>query len=432
MERTFLSLALGCRVNKAENDELDRRLIRYGFSKNEANPCLIIVNSCAVTTKAERETRQLVYRLKRKFPKAKIVITGCAATLWKKLNLTNLNRRLPVDLFVDNANKLSWPASWPALPHRVGEIEIGTTIQPNSKFVKSGRALIKIQDGCHRFCSYCIVPYLRGLPKSETIKNLELRVKNYEDKIKEVVFCAINTESFGYDTGERFVDLIDTIIKNTSIPRISFGSVHPGSINEKFLNYYKKTLKKKRLVNFFHIPLQSGSDKTLKLMKRGYTTKEFAWKVKEIKRINPYALVATDIIVGFLDESDKDFEDSYRFLGANPIDKFHVFRFSSRPYTSAYDMRKRLSEAPPDVKVKRSKALADLSQKKYGQFLQFLADNNYRSSVLLLDKFENGYQQALLDNQVPVWVKTDKSLAGNIKNVQVNKINSDSLFGELI
>ncbi len=141
--------------------------------------------------------------------------------------------------------------------------------------------MIKIQDGCQRFCSYCIVPYLRGRPKSFLIKDIVKKVNSFKN-IQEVILTAINTEAFGYDTGETLTQLISQVIDKTSIPRISFGSIHPWSIDQKFLDFYKKILDKKRLVNFFHVPLQSGCDKTLKLMKRGYTTEEFSWKIREI------------------------------------------------------------------------------------------------------------------------------------------------------
>ena len=433
MKKTFFSYVLGCRVNEAEKEMFDLRLIEAGFSQNEINPFFCIINSCAVTNKAERETRQLIYQLKRKFPQAKIVLTGCSATYWKKLDL---GRDLPIDLLVDNLNKkylvkfivrrlLHQPSF-----DRGGQKQLGQITYPISKFLKSGRAIIKIQDGCHRFCSYCIVPYLRGTQKSYLIKDIIDKINSLTD-IQEVILTAINTEAFGYDTDENLSQLIDLVINKASISRISFGSIHPLSIDQNFLNFYRKILNKHRLVNFFHIPLQSGCDKTLKLMKRGYTAKEFAWKIKEIKKINPYALVATDVIVGFLDESDKDFEDSCRFLKTNPIDKFHVFRFSNRDKTAAYHMRKRLSEASSEVKAKRAKALAALSQKKYQQFLQFLVDNKYRSKALFIDKFEDGHQQALLDNQVPVWVKTSKIQPGFIKRLSLTKFENNKLIAEI-
>jgi tRNA A37 methylthiotransferase MiaB len=167
-------------------------------------------------------------------------------------------------------------------------------------------------------------------------------------------------------------------------------------------------------------------------MKRDYTMQEFAWKVREIKKINPYALVATDIIVGFLDENDKDFAKTYDFLEKNFIDKFHVFRFSNRTNTASFYMKKRLSETPFIAKIQRARALADLSKKKYQLFLQKLIDKKYSSSALFLDKLENGHQQALLDNQVAIWVKTSNNLTGKIKNIQVVKLGINNLFGKII
>lgn len=441
MKKTFFSYSFGCRVNEAEKEEIDRRLIEAGFSLSQQNPALYIINTCAVTSKAEREARQYIYQVKKRYPWSKIVITGCSATYWKKLGI---EKKLPVDLVIDNTEKeylvkilirrLSdqSPADRARLPARqVGRQGLGRTIQPTSKFLKSGRAMIKIQDGCQRFCSYCIVPYLRGLPKSFLIKDIIKKI-NSLNNIQEIILTAINTEAFGYDTGETLTQLIDQVIKKTPIPRISFGSIHPWSIDQKFLDCYQKIIKESRLINFFHVPLQSGCDKTLKLMKRGYTAREFSWKIQEIKKINLFAFVATDVIVGFLDESDKDFEVNYRFLEANPIDKLHVFRFSNRVKTASYYMRKRLPEAPYRIKVKRAHALTELGKRKHQRFLQTLADNNYQSQALFIDKFKNGFQQALLNNQVLVWVKTNKSLTGKIKDVQVDKLNVNNLFGKVI
>jgi len=434
MNKTFFSYSFGCRVNEAEKEALDRRLTEAGFSFTGIDPSIYILYSCAVTGKAERETRQHIYQVRKKYPKTKLIVTGCSATYWKK-NMKNI--KLPIDLIVDNKNKKNLEKIiLRGLPSRatadlVGRQGFGVTIQITSKFLKSGRAMIKIQDGCQRFCSYCIVPYLRGLPKSFFIKDIVKEINGLES-IQEVILTAINTEAFGYDTKENLIDLIEAVINKTNVPRISFGSIHPWSIDRKFIDYYRSIKSKNRLANFFHVPLQSGSDKILELMKRDYTAKDFAWKINAIKKVNPFALVATDVIVGFLGETGGEFQKTYEFLEKTPIDRFHIFRFSSRSNTAAYHMKERLSEAPPDVKVKRAKALADLSHKKYSQFLQLLADNNYRSRALFLDKFEGEYQQALLDNHVTVWVKTDKSLTGKMKNIQIEKLKEDRLFGELI
>jgi len=167
-------------------------------------------------------------------------------------------------------------------------------------------------------------------------------------------------------------------------------------------------------------------------MKGGYASKDLLWKIKEIKKINSYAQIATDVIVGFLDESDNDFKETYRFLEKNPIDKFHVFRFSNRLLTAAFFMKKKFPVISNNLKIKRAKLLTNLSKKKYQQFLVQLQNINYRSQALFIDRFKNGYQQALLDNQVPAWIKINKRMTGEIKNVKINYLRNINLFGDLI
>ncbi|MFA6512963.1 MAG: radical SAM protein, partial [Patescibacteria group bacterium] len=276
-----------------------------------------------------------------------------------------------------------------------------------------------------------IVPYLRGTPKSETIQNLEFRIKSLGENIKEVIFTAINTEAFGFDTGENLVTLIDRTIEVTKIPRISFGSIHPWSINDEFLDYYKKILPLKRIINFFHVPIQSGSNKILSLMKRGYTREEMMEKLNKLHNINPFALIATDIIVGFLDESDKDFQDTYDFLESSPISKFHIFRFSNRDNTAAHYMAKNLKEPSFKVKIKRAKLLAELGKRKYEAFLK---KNVGRISTIIFlnNKFE-GYQEALLDNQLPIYIKvTNPIQLDQLYKAKILEYKKGKLFGRIM
>lgn len=434
---SFYTYSFGCRVNQAEKEVIDRQMQDKGYVINDKRQDIAILNTCAVTHKAEREAKQLIYKIKRENPDGQIIVTGCSATYWKK---NNLLKDLPVDMVVDNINKEflvklieKKRSSRPTLNLR-GYDTVG------DKYLNSGRVLIKIQDGCQRFCTYCIVPYLRGTPKSETIKSIILRIssfakatadkRNLTQDVKEVIFTAINTEAFGLDTDEKLITLIDRTIEKTKIPRISFGSIHPWSINKEFLEYYKKILPEKRLVNFFHVPIQSGSNKILNLMKRGYTTNEISLKLVEIRKTNPFALIATDVIVGFLDESERDFQDTYDFLEKSPISKFHIFRFSSRDNTAAHYMKKNLEEPTSAIKMKRAKILADLGKRKY---LEFLKKNvGRKSTVLFLNTVEDGYREGLLDNQLPIYVKSSENLNGQIKNVGVIEYKKGKLFGKII
>jgi len=414
MKKTFFSYSFGCRVNQAEKESLDQQLYHYGFISDSHSPAIYIINTCAVTAKAEREARQLIYQLKRKNPKAKIIVTGCSATYWLKKHLT-----LPeADLYLDNKHKA-----------RLAD-QIVQGYFPIGKYLASSRLLVKIQDGCNRFCTYCITAYLRGKPKSKPIKAILEQIKPLSGQVKELILTAINTEAYGQDTGENLVELTKILINNTNIPRISFGSIHPWGVNKQFLAFYKRYLHKKRLVNFFHVPLQSGSDKILKLMKRGYTSEKFLDQLKKIKKINPYAFIATDVIVGFLGETDKEFQKTVNFLKKAPISRFHIFRFSNRPNTAAFFMKNKIKEPTNQEKIKRAKVLAQLGKQKY---LVFLKKNFGRtSSALFLVKKVEEYQMALLDNQLPILVKTNKNLAGQIKNVKILSVKNNCLIGKLI
>jgi len=430
---TFSSFAFGCRVNEAEKEALDKKMLDAGFSFNKNRPNIFIINTCAVTHKAEREARNLIYQIKRKNPQTKIVITGCSATYWQK---NKLYEKLPIDLLVDNINKeFLVELIKKRLLNQKKDIQPqhskGAEYKLTSKFLTSNRLLVKIQDGCQRFCTFCIVPYLRGLPKSKKIKEIVEEINNYPEKISEVILTAINTEAFGLDTGESFIDLIEKVLKNTSIPRLSFGSIHPWSITPQFINFYQKILTTNRLVKLFHIPLQSGSNTILKLMKRGYTEEEILEKLHALQKINPLSLLATDVIVGFLGETKTEFEETYRFLEKSPLVKFHIFRFSKRKNTAAFYMAKNLKEPTEEEKKKRAKALAELCTKKY---LKFLEKNLGRlSTALILNKQENGFYEALLDNQLPIVIEKNKDIMpGEIVKVKVERIKNGKLIGKKV
>lgn len=431
---SFYTYSFGCRVNQAEKEVIDREMQNIGFSLKTVNPDISIINTCAVTHKAEREAKQLIYKLKRDNPEGQIVVTGCSATYWKK---NNLIKNLPIDLVINNINKeflvkiLQKRLSSQSSSDLGGQNSHGKVQSRKlDKYLNSGRVLIKIQDGCQRFCSYCIVPYLRGEPKSYNIKEIISQINQHKN-LNEVILTAINTEAFGLDTKEKMVTLIDQTIEVTKIPRISFGSIHPWSVNKEFLNYYRKILSLKRLVNFFHVPVQSGSNRILNLMKRGYTREEMIEKLIKLHNINPMALISTDVIVGFLDESEKDFQDTYDFLEKSPVSKFHIFRFSNRDNTAAHYMAKNLKEPSYKTKVKRAKILADLGKKKYEAFLK--KNVGRCSSVLFLKTKFGDYQEALLDNQLPIYIKVTMPIQPRrLYEAEILKYKKGRLFGKIV
>lgn len=454
MKKTFFSYSFGCRVNQAEKEALDRELFAQGYIFDQKNPQIYIINTCSVTHKAEREAKQMVYQVRSQFPQTKIVVTGCAATNWSKTR-TQVNG---VDLLVDNQNKefmaqiiqkriaegecLSGRANTQFTAHVAdvsnGKYESFHSQSPQNlsdtyheKFLHSKRFILKIQDGCQRFCTYCIVPYLRGLPRSIPLEKIIEAIRMNQEDYREVILTAINTEAYGYDSPQfNFTQLVEAVLEKTSIARMSFGSVHPWSIHQDFFTLYQKYADSNRFVDFFHIPLQSGSNKMLNLMKRNYTREEFTEKLNILHQINPFAYIGTDVIVGYLEESDDDFRDTYSFLESTPISKFHVFRYSERQHTAASYMKKRLREPSAAEKKARAAALTQLSLKKYYTFLQKQIDRT--SAALVLEKKTNNFQQALLHNQIPVSLKSNILEPGSIVSVRVTTLQNSQLFAEVV
>lgn len=447
--KTFSSFSFGCRVNQAEKEALDRQLIQRGYSYNDANPSVYVINTCSITNKAEREARQMINQLRKKYgEETKIVVMGCAATNWIKTKATIEN----VDMIVENPSKeyiadliekkftqthkedvtLSLNPildGYPSITLPEGQNMATKATLASDKYIRSGRMMMKIQDGCQRFCTYCIVPYLRGLPKTISSTDLINEVNAFPNSIKEVIYAAINTEAFGYEhKQEDFIDLLEKTLNETSIPRISFGSIHPWSINEKLFTLLKSHPQAQRIVKFFHIPLQSGNNKMLNLMKRGYTREEFLEKLDTLNSLNPFTFIGTDIIVGFLEETDKDFEDTYDFLTRTPISRIHIFRYSPRQHTAAHYLGKRLKEPTPQEKQARAKRLDELNKRKFAEFQQKHIGHSFEALVLEQGKGE--YKQALLTNQMPIIVKASDKEKGQLIQVSVEGIKDGSLIAK--
>lgn len=425
MNKTFYSFSFGCRVNQAEKEALDRQLLARGYSFDEKNPETFIINTCSVTNKAEREARQMINQIRKKHGDTKIVVMGCAATNWIKTK-AKIDH---VDMMVENPSK-EFIADLidKKLTGKAHKAVKMTKKAPlvQDKYIRSGRVIIKIQDGCQRFCTYCIVPYLRGLPKTYSIPDMLAELKALPSGLKEVIYTAINTEAYGYeDKKTDLIDLLEATLNETSFPRISFGSIHPWSINEKLFSLLKTHPEAGRLVKFFHIPLQSGNNKMLGLMKRGYTREEFLEKLDTLNKLNPFTFIGTDIIVGFLEETDADFQDTYDFLERTPISKIHIFRYSPRQHTAAFYMGKRLREPSPQEKMKRAKALDELNKRKYREFQERHIGHQFEA--LFLEQAKDGYQQAVLDNQMPVWVKGVYE-PGSLNRIVVNELKKGSLI----
>jgi threonylcarbamoyladenosine tRNA methylthiotransferase MtaB len=332
MGKTFLAINFGCRVNAAETNQWCQTLIKKGYRPSATNdlPSVIFINTCAITKKGEQESLSKIRILQRQFPKAKIIVSGCAD--YSKLSKINT---------VSNENK----------ENKLNKLYSYYSPKIGDKYTPYRRFLLKIQSGCTQNCSYCIVPkkrpYLYSLPISNAIKT----IKKIENDYDEVIITGVNLTQYQYG----FSNLIEKILEETKIKLISFGSIPLNCIDDKFIQLIKNY--KLRIKNFLHIPIQSGSDRILKLMHRPYDRKKIIETFEKIKNsIAPLSRGAvrrteefefgTDVIVGFPTETEKDFQDTLNLCKKIGFKKIHTFRYSPRPNTEAKD----LFEANPKIK----------------------------------------------------------------------------------
>jgi threonylcarbamoyladenosine tRNA methylthiotransferase MtaB len=409
----------GCRVNMAESDKLALELLELGLentARGEAD--LVVINSCAITAKAVREVRQLVNQIKQQKPKTKVWVTGCAATLWQKTGESGK----PADCLVDNEHK-SQLAQLIKKDFAL-KSESKKSLQPFGKFLGSTRLMVKVQDGCDYFCTYCIVPHLRGrsvgADPSSVLKYIMGIAK--EISVNEVVLSGINLGLY-----LEFTTLVKLLLKKTIIPKLSFGSLYMENINSDFLGLYQSS-DRGRLTRYLHVPLQSGSAKILGLMNRRYTLGEFTVKLNDLVQTVPDALLATDIIVGFLGETATDFEATYTYLKNSPIVRAHIFKYSRRELTAGELMAKYHKEPTPQDKTKRSQALHQLFKQKLGHFQEALIGQ--RKRALILRQLREGYL-GLLDNGLEIIIPGGRQLANGFVNVQIEQVKQAKIVARL-
>jgi threonylcarbamoyladenosine tRNA methylthiotransferase MtaB len=312
--KTFLSFSFGCRVNAAETNQWSQIVLDQGFlpATNQDKPSIILINTCSITKKGEKESLNKVKLLSQKYPKAKIYVTGCA-DFTKIKNLKNISffTNQDKEKLLKNLNSLYSP-------------------KIKDKFSRTKRFLLKIQSGCTQYCSYCIVPfkrnYLYSLPINQAINTVKQAIK---DGYREVIITGVNIDQYQY----KFTSLLKDILDKTSIELISFGSVPINCIDNHLIKLYQTY--PDRLSKFIHIPIQSGSDKILKLMNRPYTKKDILTKIHHLKSTIKDINLGTDIIVGFPSETKSDFNQTLQLCHQIGFSKIHTFIFSPRPGTKA-------------------------------------------------------------------------------------------------
>ena len=421
--KTFAIKTFGCKVNFADSSMITQELIDYGLScvdeKDIAD--IYIINTCSVTENADKKANQFIKSLHLKAPLSKIIVTGCYA----QLNPKEIANKKGVDLVVGMEDKLNVDKYiFENLDNKIIRYDIKKTEDFNISYSLSERtrSFLKIQDGCNYTCTYCTIPKARGKSRSGNINDVLKKIKLILDSgIKEIVLSGINVGDFGTND-ESLLQLLYELEKIDKLQRYRISSIEPNLLNNQIINLYSKS---KKALPHFHIPLQSGSDKILKKMKRRYTTKDYFELVENINLKIPNICIGVDVIVGFPTETMDNFIETYNFIDSLDISYLHVFSYSKRFDTKA-------SQIPSIVSKKeviyRRKILQKLSNEKYQAYID---KNIGKKSRVLFEKKENGYFEGLTENYIRVNVKSEENLKNKIKNVKIVE-NNQYVFGELV
>ncbi len=357
-------ITLGCKVNQYETNAMIQKFIenRYKVVESNEKADIYIINTCTVTNMSDRKSRQMLRRVKELNEKSIVVACGCYAQVAKN----ELEKIKEIDLILGNNEKkniIKYLEEY--MQNQQKQIEVEDVMQKR-EFVDFGsvtytektRAVIKVQDGCDRFCSYCIIPYARGRVRSRKSESILSEIRRIaEEGIKEVVITGIHVASYGKDFKEdyKLIDLLEEINKIEGIKRIRLGSIEPLLINEEFM---KRLVKLEKICHHFHLSLQSGCDDTLRRMNRRYTTEQFRDIVNLLRKYYKDVILTTDIIVGFPGETEEEFNKTYQFLKEIKFYKMHVFKYSPRKGTKAAQMKHQIDG---NKKEERSQKLIELS-----------------------------------------------------------------------
>lgn len=413
---------LGCRVNQYETEAMAEAFIKKGYEIADFNDLcdVYVVNSCTVTAMGDKKSRQAVRRAKRLAPDSVTVIAGCYAQAMKKEGKTL--KEADIILGTDMKGK-----AVEAVENFLKEKEQIIMVEdlkdhrtfcetPLTTYQAKTRAMLKIEDGCDRFCSYCIIPYVRGPVRSRQPEEIKKELKILgENNFKEIVITGIQVAAYGkdLDVDLGLIDIIELAAAEESIERIRLGSLEPVVITEDFMMRAKNTGK---LCPSFHLSLQSGCDSVLKRMNRRYTTKEYKNAIDLIRKFYPDAGITTDIIVGFPGETEEEFKTSLEFAEKIAFSHVHVFPYSIREGTKAALMNGQLEKSVKEERVKKMSAVADKTKET---FLNSVIGKTY--PVLFEQEVESGVYEGYTPNYIAIRMKSDTNIAHQIIDVTITK-----------
>lgn len=422
---------LGCKVNQYETQAMRRILEQAGYTTIDyipegTTPDVLVINSCTVTGESDRKLRQFLRRCRRQVPKGVLVLTGCMPQAYPEKS----SELMEADIVLGNASRKDiLPKLEEFLAHRQRVVDVPphtNVYEPLEidKFEGRTRAFIKIQDGCNRFCSYCIIPYARGRVRSRQPEEIRAELERLAEKgYKEVVLVGINLTAYGQDNGLTIADAVDAACSVEGIQRVRLGSLEPDFITDETIARMKAQPK---LCPQFHLALQSGCDATLKRMNRHYTTAEYADLCRRLRQQFPDCALTTDVMVGFPGETSQEFEDSCRFMQEIAFSRVHVFAYSRRPGTKADRMPNQVDNSEKARRSKQMIAVCRESAEKY-------ADNYVGETipVLLETPYPDGTIDGHTDTYLNVRIESDKP-SGEIINVRITSRKGEQLYGEEI
>ncbi len=424
-------ITLGCKVNMYDTEAMMELFVEKGYKIVEFDDYadIYIINTCTVTNFGDKKSRQMIRRARRRNPNAIVAASGCYAQVApeKVADIEGINIVIGTK---DRSKVVEIIESYKggSVLNAVTDIKGEREFEPLkiSRLKGRTRAYIKIQEGCNRYCTYCIIPYARGPVRSRKPEDVISEVKTLaKNGFKEIVLTGIHVASYGLDLGNiTLCDIIEKVHDVPGIERIRFSSVEPTVITDEFI---ERIIKLPKVCQHYHLSLQSGCDRTLKAMNRRYSSEEYRNACDKLRKAFPDVAITTDIIVGFPNESEEDFKESYDFAKSVKLSKIHVFPYSPKAGTPAADMK---GQIPPDVKNKRSEEMIALSNSLNREFM---ARYTGGETEVLFEREEKGYYEGHTSNYIKVLVKSDENLTNRILRVKLKEIvTEETMMGELI
>jgi threonylcarbamoyladenosine tRNA methylthiotransferase MtaB len=422
VNKTVAFYTLGCKLNFSETSTIGRQLADEGFSKVsfEQGADIYVINTCSVTDHADRKCKKIVREALRHNPQAYVAIIGCYAQL-KPQEIAQIPG---VDLVLGAAEKFNIASYLHSTQKKeqaeVKDGRIKEVFEYHSSYSLGDRTrtFLKVQDGCDYFCAFCTIPLARGSSRSDSIANVVEQAKVIVlSGIKEIVLTGVNTGDFGTNTGETFFELLQALENVEGLERLRISSIEPNLLSDEIIRWAAKS---RIIVPHFHIPLQSGNDEILQLMRRKYNTSLYTSRINLIKQLMPHACIGVDVIVGFPGETHEHFLSTYQYLNELDISYLHVFTYSERINTTAIKMKGRVKQSD---RHDRNKMLSILSEKKKRFFYEQNLGKTYK--VLWEAENDNSTMYGFTENYIKVKTTYDPMLVNEIVDVTLNSIDED-------